>query len=296
MISICIPVYNFDITSLVNELSKQANLLNTSYEIIVIDDCSDNMYKEINKKICAQENYIELEKNIGRSKIRNLFLKYSTYENLLFLDCDSLIISDDFIKKYIEFINNNQYSVVCGGRIYDKNWPGRDKVLRWKYGILKESQPFNVRKQFPNKSFMTNNFLIKRSIFNKIKFDERISEYGHEDTLFGYSLKEQNIAISHIDNPVLNGDLENNTTYLEKTKKGIINLVQILKYVNFDKEFVNDITILRFYNKIKKIEKIIRVTFIVFNPLIIWFLSRGFVNLKMFDFYKLGLFIKYQKK
>ena len=90
MISICIPVYNFNITSLVNELSNQVNSLNIPCEIIVIDDCSEN-FKRINKIECEKHTYIELSENIGRARIRNLFLKYAKYEYLLFLDCDSLV-------------------------------------------------------------------------------------------------------------------------------------------------------------------------------------------------------------
>jgi hypothetical protein len=72
MISICIPVYNFNITSLISELSNQIDLLNTECEIIVIDDCSDK-FKRINQIACAKHTYIELSENIGRARIRNLF-------------------------------------------------------------------------------------------------------------------------------------------------------------------------------------------------------------------------------
>jgi len=295
MISICIPVYNFDVTSLVGELSEQAKSLNKPYEIIVIDDCSDDKYKAINRIACENYIYIGLEENIGRSKIRNLFLRYSRYDYLLFIDCDSIIESSDFLLKYFEIIKQNP-SVVCGGRIYKKFRPVRDKMLRWKYGLLRESRPFDVRKKFPHKSFMTNNFLIGRKILAEIRFDERITKYGHEDTLFGYSLKKENILIDHIDNPVVNGDLENNTEYLNKTAEGIGNLVNIMEVTNFDEDLINFITILRIHSKVRKMGKIIKLSFIMFKPLIVFLLSKGFVNLYLFDFYKLGILIEKNKE
>ncbi|GAL87264.1 family 2 glycosyl transferase [Sporocytophaga myxococcoides] len=290
MISICIPVYNFNIASLINELSRQLNSLNIQCEIIVIDDCSQNL-KTINKSSCEKHTYIELPENIGRAKIRNLFLQYAKYEYLLFLDCDALIKTSSFLPKYIEIIKDNP-SVVCGGRVYDPRPPKREYRLKWKYGILRESQPYSVRRKFPNRSFMTNNFLIRKNILEKIKFDERIAQYGHEDTLFGYALKKSNITITHIDNPILNGDVELNSEYLNKTREGIINLIHILNFKEYDNDLINDIALLRFYQKIKILRGIIRLSFFAFKPLTILLLKKGYVNLYLFDYYKLGILIE----
>ena len=293
MITICIPVYNFNVTSLVSELSNQAKSLSILYEIIIIDDCSEN-YKIINRSVCEKYTYIELSENIGRASIRNLFLKYAKYEYLLFLDCDSLIGTTNFLSKYIEIIKDSP-SVVCGGRVYDTSRPKRAKMLSWKYGILRESQPCSIRRKFPNKSFMTNNFLINKKILEEIKFDERIVQYGHEDTLFGFSLKKKNIIITHIDNPVINGDVEQNSEYLNKTREGVINLINILDFIEYDNELINDITILKFYNKVRKIEKIIKLSFVLFKPLIIFLLTKGYIRLYLFDYFKLCTFIENKK-
>ena len=44
-------------------------------EIVFIDDCSEQKYRSKNERICKQiGNYIGLNRNIGRAKIRNLFL------------------------------------------------------------------------------------------------------------------------------------------------------------------------------------------------------------------------------
>lgn len=294
MITICIPVYNFNISSLINELSNQKQLASVQIEIILIDDCSDDFYKTINKQACKNHTYIELPENIGRAKIRNLFLTHATFEYLLFLDCDSLITSPSFLSKYLEIIKENPL-VVCGGRIYDHNKPPRDKRLRWKYGVLRESQPCAIRRKFPNKSFMTNNFLIKREVLEQNKFDERIVHYGHEDTLFGYELKKRNIAITHIENPVINGDVESNVAYLTKTREGIMNLIQIVNFTATG-ELFNDITLLKTYHKTRKAENLVRIAFRIIQPLLTFLLTRGYVSLFLFDFYKLGFFIENTKQ
>ena len=297
MLSICIPIYNFDVTTLIDKLSQQIKKADVLCELILIDDCSAEEFKKINENVCRKEIYIQLDKNIGRAKIRNLFLKYAKYDYLLFLDCDTFIISDDFVAKYISAICRNENDVICGGVIYDSYPPERSKRLRWKYGIKKESKPLNIRVLSPNKSFMTSNFIINRRIFEQTKFDERITEYGHEDTLFGFMLKKNGINVKHIDNPVLHGDIDYNTGYLRKTEKGIINLIHILSYVDYDHQFIQDIAILNIYKNLssKKLTGIINILFICFKPMLKFMFIKGYVNLMLFDFYKLGILIQNYK-
>ncbi|MEI8202987.1 MAG: glycosyltransferase [Bacteroidota bacterium] len=295
MLSICIPIYNLDVSALISELDEQSKQLNTAVEIALIDDASDAVFKKKNEEVCKKLKYIELEKNIGRARIRNLFLQYTSFDNLLFIDCDSTIISKDYISMYLEVIKQYDYPVICGSSIYDNYRPERNKMLRWKYGFEKESKPFEVRSLLPNKSFMTNNFLIKRKVFEKIRFDERITKYGHEDTLFGYELKRRGINIHHMDNPVLNGNIETNSEYLKKTETGIINLIQILNYVDDIDEFIQDLTLLNYYKKMHSLylTQIILFIYLCTKPFIRFSLINGFVNLKLFDFYKLGFLIQH---
>mgnify|MGYP000363990435 FL=1 len=197
MISICIPIHNYDVTSLVNSLHSQCIEANIDFEIILIDDFSEKNFREINSKLSLISNYIQLDNNVGRSRIRNLFLQYAKYEYLLFLDCDS-IINNNFIDNYLDSIIENNSEVFIGGRIYPSIKPDKNYLLRWKYCTLREQTNYPSS----NKAFMSNNFLIKKELFEKIKFDERIKIYGHEDTLFGYELKKAGIKIKYINNPV----------------------------------------------------------------------------------------------
>ena len=110
-ISVCIPVYNFDVRELVNSLSKEITNAELNAEIILIDDASTKDFVKVNKSLKEVANlFIFLKKNIGRSAIRNLFLKYASGDFLLFLDCDAKIISEKFLKNYLQFINENKES------------------------------------------------------------------------------------------------------------------------------------------------------------------------------------------
>ena len=290
MISICIPVFNFNITSLIDELSMQIHVCKIQAEIIIIDDGSDS-FKDINKVAGEKYTYVELPQNIGRACVRNLFLSYAKYDYLLFLDCDSLIKSSSFLANYVDSIKALP-AVVCGGRVYERNPPKRERRLRWRYGISRESQPCDARSQFPYRSFMTNNFLIQKTIFADNKFEERVVKYGHEDTLLGYALKKKGIPITHIDNPVVNGEIELNSVFLDKTEMAVANLVNILTFTNWDKDLMENITLLRWYNKLNGIKQFVYFSFFILEPPVVFLLKRGIVSLYLFDYYKLGLLTK----
>ena len=295
MITICVPIYNFDVSQLVKHLNGALDKTNKPVELIFIDDASIEKFRKKNKETVGKHQYIQLDNNSGRAAIRNRFLEYARYDHLLFLDCDSLLINSDFINNYITQISS-ETNVICGGRLYPKQKANPQKQLRWVYGTLRESQTADVRMQHPNRSFMTNNFLIRKSILQSIKFDESLRQYGHEDTLFGYELRKANIKIDHINNPILNGDIETNEVFLKKTEQGIQNLVQIIKMSNMDPLLIQEITLANTYFSKYWMRGLIRFLFFGWKKLLKTYLLSGNGSLRMFDFYKLGLFAKEVRK
>ena len=102
MLSILIPCYNYNALPLVNVLHQQIKHI-SEFEILVFDDDSDEHFKVSYRNINELNNcnYKELPKNIGRSKIRNELAEASRFENLLFLDVDTMPLNDDFIENYL---------------------------------------------------------------------------------------------------------------------------------------------------------------------------------------------------
>ena len=96
MLSILIPTYNYDCRRLVSDLYQQAEQAGIEYEIIVADDASPTyIYKEKNREINHLPNcrLIELQENVGRSRIRNRLADEALHEWILFMDCDAEVIS-----------------------------------------------------------------------------------------------------------------------------------------------------------------------------------------------------------
>ena len=294
-LTVCIPVYNQDITGLVYALIKQTKLTKGFVNIVVLDDHSETAFHQINSVLSKDVKYIRLDSNIGRSKIRNRFLDYTDSDYLLFIDCDSTIIDDRYIRCYQEYLEQHHPSVVVGSSVYQKKQPKRLYRLRWSYGAKIESQSAERRKLNSNTTFKTNNFIISKGCFQKVSFNEKLSGYGHEDTLFGYELNKNNIEIQHLNNPVLNGDLDTNEEFLLKTEEGLGNLLKAWRMVSFDPELLEKVRILKYYNRYKN-SKSFRISFLLFGKPIRFLLSLGWSSIVLFNFYKLGYLIQLNSK
>lgn len=230
MISVCIPVYNYRVSELLQVLRKQVVQLKMPVEIIVIDDGSESIFKDFNanhKNLADQ--YIELPENIGRAAIRNRFVQYAKYAFMLFIDCDCMPGSENYLGRYASILHADSSAVWCGGRIYDKEKPSKQKRLRWTYGKKIESKPSIERARDPYRTFHTNNFIVRRDLLQRFPFDESLRGYGHEDTMFGYVMKQNHIPIVHLDNPVINMHLEDNKRFLDLTDEGLLHLRKISK-------------------------------------------------------------------
>lgn len=285
-ISILIPVFNFDVSDLVNELDHQcstAHILD-DYEIRLYDDGSKNRYA--NSSLASEKIiYREFSENQGRSKIRNTLAYGAEFEALLFLDCDSRIDKKDFIKSYVQ--NFQDGAVVYGGRTYDQNEPDSDVYFRWKYGIEREIIPADIRIQNPYNSFMTNNFLIDKKVFQSIGLDESLKGYGHEDTLLGIELKKSQVPIIHIDNAAVHIGLEKSEEFIQKTNEGLKNLHKLLLQGKLKSE---DVRILKYYSyfKVFPVKQVFQKYYNWKKRSIEENLNSREIQMKNFDLYKLN--------
>ena len=226
MLSILIPIYNQEVVALVDTLQKQCTKAKITYEILCYDDGSTQEFKNKNAVVAGYfgVNYTELSQNLGRSKIRNWLAKTASYENLLYLDCDSKLVGRKFIQNYLKHLDTAK--VISGGRIYSKKPPrAKSKKLHWLYGKLRESKPAAYRNKHPLLYFHSNNFIIKRDLMLAIQFDENIKGYGYEDLLLAKALRKKDINILHVDNPVQHLGLEKSKVFLSKTENAIDNLL-----------------------------------------------------------------------
>lgn len=251
-LSILIPIFNQDITKLVADLSNQAEQCGLDFEVLCYDDASTDL--KIENEILYRNSrvkYLKLTQNIGRAAIRNKLAEESRGAYLLFLDCDAGIFKNDFIEKYwAEKVENG---VVCGGTAYEKyvkNDQLDEFALHRTYGEKREAIGVEQRRQNPYSSFKTFQFLAHRSVLKKVRFDETLRQYGHEDTLFGIELKHLQIPLKHIENQALHEGLEINSVFLQKNKKALENLLLLERRFPI---LNSEIKVLRVYKILKSI-------------------------------------------
>jgi glycosyltransferase involved in cell wall biosynthesis len=284
MLSILIPTFNYNITLLVKELHLQAKMNHIIFEIIVMEDGSDKWIEE-NELITELENckHQVNKENKGRSAVRNNLADEAKYEHLLFMDCDAEVCSPHFIENYLPFCNDN--CVVIGGTAYDQNDTNSNFSLRLKYGRLREAR---IAIERGKNNFATFNFLISKTIFNKVRFDESIRGYGHEDMLFGHELHRIGYEFIQIDNPLIHKGLDDNRTFIRKTEEATQNLFRLYQTGRY--AFLsNESILLKTFDKIQKLGlvRLLALKFDFTKSLLRWLLGRRSPSLLLYDWYKL---------
>lgn len=289
MLSILIPTFNHLTTNLVKDLHLQCLESKIIFEIIIYDDAStDRKVSLENSKLNKLSNvYYKRNKiNIGRSAIRNKLAAESKYKWLLFIDADVIPKTKNFVKKYLDSINDN-YEVISGGIAYSKKPKKKEQILRWKYGKKREYMSIIYRKNNPYLSLLSSNFLIKRKIILKNPFNEKISKIANEDSIFSYDLKSKKIKITHIDNQVLHENLENSTIFLEKTLRFAKSSLIFVESNLIDKNYMK-ITRTYFILKKFKITTLLKYIHYYLGDCFKKHLRSKNPSLLIFDFYRLS--------
>lgn len=165
----------------------------TDYEIIVIDDASDVEYA-----IPTGVRYYKNEKRMGLAYNRNLGVKLARGEYIVSLDDDNKF-HEDFLEKTAAYLDAH---------------PEVSAVGVGKNVIYPEGKTYQLSK-LP--CSINDGFLIRKSVFDKIKFDEDL--HANDDAAFGLEFfKHFNMGL--IDEPLMTvygSPIFNTTSYSDYT-------------------------------------------------------------------------------
>jgi len=289
MLSILIPTYNYNVYPLARQLEQQAINVSINFELICFDDGSNSVLNIENEKINNLTNckFVAIKQNVGTSKNRNALVEVSIYEYVLFIDGDSLLPDDKFIKRYIDGLKID-IDVIYGGTVYLKNIKQKQK-LRWKYGVKREVLTAQEREKELFKCLLFNNTIVRKYFFQTLGFEKTITQYGHEDTIFAFDLQKHNASLKHINNPVIHCGIDSNISFINKTKYSLENLNSIYKTHLIDSNFI---TILRIFIKLKRFKLNYLLAFIhkIFYPFLKYNLISKNPSLLIFDLFRLSYF------
>lgn len=229
-LSILIPVYNWDVKSLLRRLHSQCLQIpeGVQVEIIVRDDGSDEKYT--NRSVSAQlplVKYEESEENRGRAETRNALLQQAKGEYILFLDADMLPDRDDFIQMYLEQ-GSSGGEIICGGISYLQNIHQGPEYSFYVYKSRKtEALSAALRNALPWRYLFTSNIMVRRDIVESVSFDAGFTGYGFEDIEWGIRLGAS-YKVLHIENTCSHMGVMKKNQVFEKMRDSIGNYVLLL--------------------------------------------------------------------
>lgn len=197
VLSIIIPIYNGELY-IERCLNSLVACSNKNFEIIIINDASNDKSVNIIKTYLKKYSYIKLfnnKVNMGVSYSRNLGLSQSSGKYVYFLDCDDYVNKSTFVSM-LDMLDYN-YDVICyavdsiknGEIIHNPFVYDKQKLLNKEELFENIDVLINVNTITWIKNKIYNTYIIKT---NDISFDISIS--FSEDLLFNVSY------LSHINN------------------------------------------------------------------------------------------------
>ena len=200
-VSIVIPVYNqFDYTyHCIESIVKNSG--NITYEIIIADDCSTDITKQIENVICGIR-VIRNAQNIRFLKNCNNAAKYAKGEYILFLNNDTQV-QNNWLSPLVELIESDKTIGMVGSKLVypDGRLQEAGGILwkdgsAWNYGNRSDPDlpEFNYVKDVDYISGAA--IMIHSDLWNKIGgFDEQFVPAYYEDTDLAFEVRKNGYRV-----------------------------------------------------------------------------------------------------
>lgn len=210
LVSVIMPTYN-SCKYIEDSIKSVLEQSYRNWELIIIDDCSEDNTKEIVRKFQKEQGniqYYKLEKNSGPAIARNRAIDMANGAYLAFLDSDDLWTSDK-LKKQVEFMECNKYNFTCTS--YDqidehgknKNFKIVSKKKLAYKDLLKNNYVGNSTAIYNCKNLgkikipnirKRNDYALWLQVLKKEKY-----VYGLNEVLMHYRVRENSVSSKKID-------------------------------------------------------------------------------------------------
>jgi len=226
-VTIIIPVYNEgeNIVYVVNNLKNELNKIPVEYEIIVIDDGSNDNTKEVLKSLNKENiKVITHPENMGYGEAILTGIKNAKYEYIATIDADGSYLAEDLVKLVSEI---EGYDLVIGARKGKEFWGSMLKhPARLLFLFLAE---FTVGEKIPDVNSGLRIF--KKSSFLELKFPAICRGFSFSSTMTLAFLAEGKF-VKFVPISYLPRKGKSKVNYIRDTLRTLQVLVEIITFYN----------------------------------------------------------------
>lgn len=232
-LTVVVPFFNYEVLPLAQRLLDLARTAGVKVPLVFVDDgSSDVRPRQALWALLQDANQpcllATLTRNVGRGTVRNVLCRLAHTQYLLYLDADMWPDREDFLHRYLTWIEQGAVDVIYGGRSAEKAiLTGREHQLHRQMTALREALPAEVRRQSPAFHFYSCNFVVRREILEVFPLDEKFTGWGWEDCEWAARVA-QRYTIRHEDNPASHLGLLTPQQILKKYDESVENFRRIL--------------------------------------------------------------------
>ena len=229
--SVLIPFYRDDPTSLARTLADEISAHELPIEIVLFDDgepdpeLNTNVAQTIDT-LAAPARLLTARRNVGRAAGRNRLASAAIGEWLLFLDAD-MTVSNSFLQTWLEQIDGFEFDAAFGGYTAD---PVQEKAHHLHAALARSSDENSAqcRNEIGATAFCTSNLLARADLMRKIGFDEHFTGWGWEDV--DWAVRADQVGeLVHIDNPAGHSGWQSPEVLLDKFRDAARNYARLLQ-------------------------------------------------------------------
>lgn len=199
---VSIIIVNYNNSDLVNDCIRSIfdNVKDIDYEIIVVDNNTEDLSEVIDSRDDHRVNLLQLPENIGFGRANNAGAKIAKGRNLFLLNPDTLLLNNA-VKILSDYLDNHPECGACGGNLYTREQKPLHSYRKIMPGILDsadialsrklsriiygKSHEFNFSGEEMAVGYITGaDLMVPAKIFNSVNgFNDRIFLYYEETDL-----------------------------------------------------------------------------------------------------------------
>lgn len=220
--------HNYNPKPLLREITDQIHKNQAEIRVVVWDDGSDAVCQHqlvvLQKEFARSPvTWVTGVENVGRARMRQNILDFDQEGWIVCLDSD-MVPDEDFVEQMVALLVDPA-QVYLGQHYYQVEIPFEPFRLHWYYGKKREVR----RNENLRRHFSTGIFALHSSLTPRLSFDQHLTGYGHEDTLFGLQLENLAIPVKRIPLKAQHDGLDPFGKFLEKQYEAVHNLQYLQK-------------------------------------------------------------------